>query len=461
MRTILLPALLLATVAADLTAQTWTQLAYPTFPNVGTSPRRSGGLAFDLLNGQMLVYGGLQSTPTLTLNETWRFDGTTWTQLTPTTTPPPRWGHRMVLDTRRARLVTFGGRSPTTTANANDTWEWDGTDWQQVFPTASPSARGFYGMAYDERRGKTVIYGNQSGTSTQTWEYDGTTWTQVVTPTTPPGLESPAMAYDKGRGVIVMFGGYNATPPGTMYGTTWEYDGVDWTLRTLPTNPLARYRQGMAYDDARGRIVMYGGFNGGALQDTWEYDGNDWVQTGTTGPVRSTEGYMEHDPIRRVTYYIGGSGPGGTANEVWAYTGANTAIAAPFGQGCPGSGGVPTLVAQSLPILGQTYQIGVNNLPPAAGFTLLAIGLSNFQSALGFLPVDLGPFGMTGCRLEVSVDLVNFVGASLGSASFGINVPNNPRLTNLPLYAQAHTPDTGAPNGFGTVSTALHAVVGN
>ena len=193
----------------------------------------------------MLVYGGLQSGPTVTLNETWAFDGFVWTQLTPTTTPPARWGHRMVYDTLRNRIVTFGGRSPTTTANANDTWEWDcaTSNWIQVLPAASPNARAFYSMVYDENRNRCVLYGAQAGSvaggAAQTWEYDGSTWTQVVTATTPPGLETPAMAYDKRRGVTVMFGGGQSA---TLFNQTWEYDGVQWTLRTPATSPLRAAR---------------------------------------------------------------------------------------------------------------------------------------------------------------------------------------------------------------------------
>ncbi|HIE72090.1 MAG TPA: hypothetical protein EYP98_19025 [Planctomycetes bacterium] len=33
----------------------------------------------------------------------------------------------------------------------------------------------------------------------------------------------------------------------------------------------------MAYDSARGKVVMFGGWNGSShLNDTWEYDGTEW-----------------------------------------------------------------------------------------------------------------------------------------------------------------------------------------
>ena len=77
-------------------------------------------MEFSILNAGTLMYGGLQFGPTANLNDTWLFDGVHWSQLTPATTPPARWAHQMVYDSRRARIVTFGGRSPSITATAND-----------------------------------------------------------------------------------------------------------------------------------------------------------------------------------------------------------------------------------------------------------------------------------------------------------------------------------------------------
>ena len=195
-------------LCAPTLAQTWTQLS----PAASPSARRSGGMDFSLLNGGILLQGGLQ-TGNVIQDDTWLWSGGNWTQLTPATTPPPRWGHRLVYDSRRARLVMFGGRSPSITAAANDTWEWDGADWVQIATPNAPNPRAFYSMAFDHRRGVMVLYGTQSGSTfaggDQTWEYDGSDWQQITTATTPPGLETPAMTYDRGRGVTVMFGGWN------------------------------------------------------------------------------------------------------------------------------------------------------------------------------------------------------------------------------------------------------------
>ncbi|MEZ6038646.1 MAG: kelch repeat-containing protein [Planctomycetota bacterium] len=451
---------LFALLAASASAQTWTQLTTPNTPTT----RRSGALASGPVTGTVM-YGGLQSGPTATLAEMLLWTGADWQPLVTPTAPPPRWGHRMVYDTHRHVMVTFGGRSPTTTATANDTWEYDGTDWQQVFPATSPNNRAFYSMAFDQRRGVTVLYGTQSGSvaggGDQTWEYDGTTWTQATTATTPPGLETPAMAYDAARGVVVMFGGWNGTPPGTMYDQTWEYDGVDWTLRTTANAPSARYRAACCYDDVRGRIVLYGGFGSGtALNDTWEYDGNDWTQIAASGPLKSTESYMTWDGSLGLPLHFGGSGPTGVSNETWLYSAPIDAIAAPFGQGCATSQGVPTLDPATLPVLGTTYQLTGQN-GTLTTLALVVYGFDNTVYGPGlYLPLDLTFLGLGGCRLEVTPDVFVTEVVAAGALNTALPLPNNAVLQGRPLFTQAVLLDDQAGNGFGGMSNAVHGRLG-
>lgn len=91
-----------------------------------------------------------------------------------------------------------------------------------------------------------------------------------------------AMAYDEARHRTVLFGGssYDSQANRTSYPTdTWEWDGTTWTLQQATISPPGRSRHGMAYDSARGRIVLFGGVSpNGALYDTWEWDGSNWTQ---------------------------------------------------------------------------------------------------------------------------------------------------------------------------------------
>lgn len=54
----------------------------------------------------MVLFGGKNSSGTA-IQETWTWDGTTWTKLTPATQPPARWGTQLVYDTALAKMVLF------------------------------------------------------------------------------------------------------------------------------------------------------------------------------------------------------------------------------------------------------------------------------------------------------------------------------------------------------------------
>jgi len=89
----------------------------------------------------------------------------------------------MVYDAARKEVVVFGGSQPGG-SDWDDTWTWDGTTWTQKFPTTSPPGRQFHAMAYDAARGQVVIFGGGSiidlfAPKNDTWLWAGTNWTQV------------------------------------------------------------------------------------------------------------------------------------------------------------------------------------------------------------------------------------------------------------------------------------------
>ena len=113
------------------------------------------------------------------------------------------------------------------------------------------------------------------------------TWLLTLTPS-PIARFEHAMAYDSARDRVVVFGGYYHFYP--VVGDTWEWDGSAWVERKPSTSPSARAGHAMAYDSARGRVVLFGGLSSSseALADTWEWDGNTWIQRmpATSPPAR-------------------------------------------------------------------------------------------------------------------------------------------------------------------------------
>lgn len=94
------------------------------------------------------------------------------------------------------------------------------------------------------------------------------------------------LAYDRRRAVLVGFGGYLVTPEAE----TWELDGVSVHALAFTSQPSARARPAMAYDEARGLTVLAGGtlhvdyFAPTTLTDTWAYDGSTWRRLAATVP---------------------------------------------------------------------------------------------------------------------------------------------------------------------------------
>ena len=244
--------------------ETWTQRTPATSPPA----RYAHALAYDAARQRVVLFGEYDNNNYLN-DTTWEWDGETWTQRTPPTSPPVRWGHALAYDAARQRVVLFGGRD-TNYNSLNDTWEWDGTTWTQRTPPTNPPAWYDHALAYDAARQRVVLFGG-SGYN-DTWEWDGETWTQRTPATSPPARYDHALAYDAARQRVVLFGG---SGNGSL-NDTWEWDGTTWTQRTPPTSPPARYHHALAYDAARQRVVLFGGSGNGSLNDTWEWDGTRW-----------------------------------------------------------------------------------------------------------------------------------------------------------------------------------------
>jgi hypothetical protein len=150
-----------------------------------------------------------------------------------------------------------------------------------------------------------------------------------ATPKANPGARGYlAMAYDSARQRMVMFGGFSLKSP---LNGTWEYEGSTWVRRTVVTSPPVRGFHAMAYDAARRVVVMYGGrtsitATGVTLADTWEYDGKNWRQRQPkTSPPPLMGHAMVYDRARRMVVLFGGanSPPTTVSSSTWEYDGTN------------------------------------------------------------------------------------------------------------------------------------------
>src|SRR6266487_5517423 len=88
----------------------------------------------------------------------------------------------MTYDPTGAKVVMFGGFDRT--GYLNDTWTFDGITWSRVATPVAPPRRAAAQMAYDASIQKVVLFGGYNGRNYlgDTWIWDGkiSRWTQAI-----------------------------------------------------------------------------------------------------------------------------------------------------------------------------------------------------------------------------------------------------------------------------------------
>jgi len=151
------------------------------------------------------------------------------------------------------------------------------------------------------------------------------TWTDRTNASTPTLGMDFASAFDEVRGRLVVFGGRVETPSSAgVVDTLLEWTGSAWVSPSVGVKPGPRYKHDMAFDSARGVVVLSGGLDhNGRLPDTWEYDGTAWVLRHTAGPNEDLYNHrLAFDAARGVVVRFGGGGAGGLKGDTHTWTGS-------------------------------------------------------------------------------------------------------------------------------------------
>ena len=267
-------------------------------------------------------------------SDLWRWDGRRWERLA-VTDSPATWMGAAASDSRRRRVVSHGGRDRRGAVGA--LWEWEGGERRRA-ADSTPGARFHHAMAYDAARGRVVMYGGAVGSrwDTSTWEWDGSVWTRLDV--AGPGPRAAfRMVYDGKRRVVVLFGGLGP-PDGDgrqrYLADTWEWNGVAWR-KASDGGPPGRRDYSIAFDERRGVVLLYGGGAGSGpapqrLDDMWQWDGETWREIPRRAP---TPGHryvsaMAYDRARDRTVLYGGytcdrdTSQCGVADDTWEWDGA-------------------------------------------------------------------------------------------------------------------------------------------
>lgn len=127
-----------------------------------------------------VLFGGVTPVSGAMNATTWLWDGSAWqAAVVFGPSPQPRYAAEMVFDAARQVCVMFGG----ITASGqllDETWEFDGVTWTPAQPPA-PLTRRAASMAFDRLRGHNVLFGGGAGLTSGAGSTLGDTWTYGAT----------------------------------------------------------------------------------------------------------------------------------------------------------------------------------------------------------------------------------------------------------------------------------------
>jgi len=289
----------------------WTELGASSTERRIPPPRKEMAVAHDHERGRTYMFGGE------TLDETWLLEGEQWTELLPVKRPSARSGARMVA-TPDGSIVLFGGFTQAD-VYSDETWRFDGSTWSLLPTGVTPPGRKDHVMFYDATAQTIVMFGGRNDITPNddelgdAWTFDGA-WRPVVQIGAWPADRSSAIAaWDFARARGVMFSGRGATGP---LGDTWLWHDGGWELASSTNAPGAGDGGALAWHAPRASLLLFGGGGGDEL---WEWNGTDWsfvlVDRGPT-PRRSPQLVPTRDR-RGVVMFSALDGPPGF--DMWRF----------------------------------------------------------------------------------------------------------------------------------------------
>jgi hypothetical protein len=295
-----------ASAGAQLCGDPWSLHEGP-----GPAARLFHSTTYDSARGKVILFGGYNF-PTY-FNDTWEWTaagpggGGSWS-LRATSGPPVPFGNApLAYDSSRQKavLLTFVGPQA-------QTWEWDGTVWEQVQVVSSPPSGGL--LAYDSARQRTVLFG-----SAATFEYDGATWVQAPDPT-PTLSDVNSMTFDAARSRMVLLAGEQIS---NTWGTsTWEREPSGWIRKNFGSVPHTSDISGATYDPAHAQVTFVQTVDSQTFvpASIWAYDGltSTWHVVSSGGPdLANNQRSIAFDHAGGQLVFFGGTVGRNETDKTW------------------------------------------------------------------------------------------------------------------------------------------------
>ena len=299
----------------------WKQLSAP--DGVGPTPpaRALGTAIYDPTGNRIIIFGGQMGG---FLNDLWAFnlDSNSWVELAPQGTPPaPRSGHNAIYDPMGQRMISWAGQG--SGGSFDDVYALDlaTLQWQDISPQSSPAPR--YGSAsvFDPVGGQLVMFAGFTNQGrfddVQAFDLQAQTWQDL----SPPGIGPErrclhTAAYDPSSRRMIIFGGQTTGHRNDL----WVFDLAtnSWTEAPADAPPSGRIFTA-SFVESGGSFIVFGGrIASDTTNETWRYDfgGGQWSRLEISNPP-SARSSMAGTLIAEDKLIIFSGSGAGSPNDVW------------------------------------------------------------------------------------------------------------------------------------------------
>jgi hypothetical protein len=256
---------------------TWDGGGYNLVPGARPGPSSNkADMAYDRTLGVIVLWDhgcaalamGFQGGCVAPVNQTWTWDGSSWTSRSAKSAPKDAGPGAMVFDAKLGQVVYVNGLA--------QAWAWTGSDWKSLDSPGAPRVARrdlaapvtTFAVGYDESRALLVY-----ALSSSTWTWDGSAWKEVAGGIDAADARPDAhLAFDRTHRQLVYVGSR----------FTWTWDGTRWQQHAQP----AIAKGTLGYDAARGTVLLVQQETSACDQSAcrtsiWTWDAKTWSQVPT------------------------------------------------------------------------------------------------------------------------------------------------------------------------------------
>ena len=264
--------------------------------------------------------GGLKNSPSTDRNDTYLYDGSSWTAGNDL---PNNYFIGGGTGPQTAGLLWNGivsGGGP-----ATSTYEFDGTNWTSggSFPAIGPNgSQGATGAGVGQTAAVAMggVGDPPPAQSSRMIAYDGSSWS--ADESMPTGVSG--CAADGPNTAIWIAGGY--TNPDTTSTSSQEYDGSSWTATGSLVNPAPQGLQFQGWGPQTSAIIAGGSSDSTTNHNCQQYNGTIWATAASLGTGRNNHAFCSKTAGTQAGFVAGGYEDSGNTNATEEFTAESTSI---------------------------------------------------------------------------------------------------------------------------------------